>query len=74
MLTKAYSLWEDFTGESRLMLTLKGKLHWLRDHFFRVQDVTAKDKTDEKEKENRKWMHLLECNTTRERENSKEEM
>lgn len=39
-----------------------------------AQDVIAKDKKDEKEKENRKRMHLLECNTTRKRGNGKEEI
>lgn len=52
----------------------EGQASLAKRPFVMAQDITAKDKKDEKEKENRKRMHLLECNTTRERENGKEEM
>lgn len=42
--------------------------------FFMAQDVIAKDEKDEKEKENRKGVHLLECTTSRKRGHGKKEM
>lgn len=73
MLTIAYSLWEDFTGEFQAQADPEGQASLAKRPCAMAQDVTAKDKKDEKEKENRKRIHLLECNTTREGENCKEE-
>lgn len=42
--------------------------------FVMVHSVTAKDKKDEKEKENRRRIHILKCINSGKRGDGKEEM